>query len=71
MSHVPNGLRFGKGMGIKPNTLLVAISCSACHDCVDSRVKHNLDKEFVELMWWRGHGETLIQLLKDGIISIK
>ena len=70
MAHVPNGIRFGKGIGKKPSDLLVAICCFNCHNVVDSRVKTNLEKEFIELQWWRAHGETLILLEKAGIIKI-
>jgi len=68
MSHVPKGLRFGKGMRLKPSDLLVAVACYNCHMACDSPANYKLDADYAELCWWRGHGETLILLWEEGII---
>ena len=71
MSHVPNGLRFGKGLGKKPSDLLVAIICYECHRHVDGQTLSEYSKEYLEVSWWRGHGETLLLLEQEGIIQCK
>ena len=71
MTHVPSGIRFGKGIGYKPSDLLVAIGCSECHAHTDGRIKSNFDRDFLMLCWWEGHGETMIILEREGIIAVK
>jgi len=65
-----NGVRFGKGFGIKVDDLLGAYACSACHAVYDGQMQRPADmtKEQVELDFWRGHGESVIRLRAKGIL---
>lgn len=66
-SHIPSGVRFGKGTGTKPVDL-VALACPFCHDVADGRIRTDFDKSFVLLCWHDGLLATLIIALREGVI---
>lgn len=57
------------GMGIKPNDLQGAWTCSSCHDEVDRRTRI-LENEYVRLAHADGVIRTIDILLKEGKIKI-
>jgi len=57
------------GVGIKPNDLQGAWSCSACHDAVDSRSKTTLSHEELRLMHLEGVVRTLDILVSEGKVA--
>ena len=56
------------GMGMKPDDLLGAWACSACHDAVDRRFRTDLDRDYVRLAHLEGMVRTIAQLRKEGLI---
>ncbi|WP_237858068.1 DUF1364 domain-containing protein [Pseudomonas sp. PGPR81] len=57
------------GVGIKPNDLQGAWSCSACHDAVDSRSKTTFSLEELRLMHLEGVVRTLNILVSEGRVA--
>ena len=58
------------GVASKSPDLLGAWCCSACHDLVDGRTKHeHFDWEYIQLMLFEGVIRTQYQLIKDGIVT--
>ena len=57
------------GMGMKPNDLQGAWTCSSCHDEIDRRM-HRYEFDFVRLAHAEGILRTLNILLKEGKIKI-
>lgn len=77
MSHPPSGASLGKGWAEKPPDHLTAICCYECHEVIDGRKKLKAAdylgdyNTMVEVCFWRGHGETMIMLVNDGLILIE
>jgi len=63
-----NSVRWGAGKGIKSPDLCGLIACSSCHDVIDGRVKTGYEREFIKLLAYEGHMESLAMLVKDGVI---
>jgi hypothetical protein len=61
-------VRLGAGMAIKPNDLIAAFACSACHDEVDRRTR-NYDYQEVRFAHAEGCLETMMVLLSMGKIG--
>jgi hypothetical protein len=57
------------GVGIKPNDLQGAWSCSSCHDAVDSRSKTAFSHEELRLMHLEGVVRTLDILVSEGKVA--
>ncbi|AGN78492.1 DUF1364 domain-containing protein [Pseudomonas sp. GD03651] len=57
------------GVGIKPNDLQGAWTCSACHDAVDSRSKTAFCHEELRLMHLEGVVRTLDILVSEGKVA--
>jgi hypothetical protein len=66
-----NGVRFGKGIGIKSPDILGAYACYACHMIFDGQHKRpkGMTRDEVELAFWRGHAESLVRLISKGIVK--
>jgi len=51
----PNGLKYGKGMGVKAHDLL-AYGCRECHDLVDGRTgsltAHERETRWLDAFYW-------------------
>lgn len=64
----PNGLRYGKGMGIKAHDL-GAYLCPACHDQLDGRrgdlTRHEKDCMFLESFY-----ASMLWLFQEGHIRV-
>ncbi|MCM4492323.1 DUF1364 domain-containing protein [Escherichia coli] len=56
------------GTGMKPDDLIGAWACSACHDEIDRRT-HNLDNKDARLYHLEGVIRTQAILLKEGKIK--
>lgn len=54
------------GVGQKPNDLLGAWACSACHDAIDGRAKTEFEREQLRLFHAEGVMRTLDRLSKEG-----
>lgn len=67
-----NGVRFGKGFGIKVPDLIGAYACSNCHAVYDGQKPRpaSMSKQDVELDFWRGHGESLVRLYERKLIGV-
>lgn len=64
-----NGLAAGKGRGLKSPDALGTYACSACHDVIDGRVRHDwLDPMEVLLAFHEGHQRSFIKLLQKGLV---
>ena len=63
-----NSVRWGSGRGHKAPDVCGLISCSACHDILDGRVKTTLERDFIKLAALEGHMESLALLVKAGIL---
>jgi len=57
------------GMGIKPNDLQGAWSCSACHDAVDSRIKTEFNHHELRMMHLEGMVRTIDILVSEGKVA--
>ncbi|CAM3862242.1 DUF1364 domain-containing protein [Avibacterium endocarditidis] len=53
------------GMGMKPNDLIGAWACGACHDEIDRRTRQ-LEADFVRQAHAEGVMRTLVQLEREG-----
>lgn len=61
----------GAGMGIKPNDLLCADACSACHDAIDGRTHiEGYTKEEIRLAHAEGVLRTITARFEAGCIRI-
>ena len=61
----------GAGMGIKPNDLLCADACSACHDAIDGRTHiEGYSKADIRLAHAEGVLRTITARYEAGIITI-
>ena len=56
------------GMGMKSPDILGAWACSSCHDAVDRRNYHDLERDYVRLMHLEGVARTIAQLGKEGLL---
>ena len=63
--------RNGGGMGMKVPDLFGAYCCSACHDAIDGRVRHeHLGRDLLELYFLQGVERTQRKLLDKGLVTI-
>lgn len=63
-------LRVGAGMGIKPDDLIVAFSCSCCHDVVDGRARlEGYTREQIRFAHAEGCLETWVVLIGLGKVG--
>lgn len=69
-SHIPSGVRFGKGWATKPPDL-PALACDQCHKLVDGQIKTDLEPEFMRLCWFEGFIATLILAIDEGMIRVE
>ena len=60
-------IRWGSGTGEKPPDIIGLIACQACHDEIDRRTRH-VEKDWVKLLAYEGHCESLYLLHKAGVI---
>lgn len=63
-----------KGMGLKPDDTSGAYACSACHDWLDGRVKHNGHHPITEMMdieyyWFKAMRRTWKLLIENGVLK--
>lgn len=65
-----NGIRYGKGIAKKVPDPLGAYACYACHMVIDGQHPRpkGVEKQDVELDFWRGHGESLYKLVEKGLV---
>lgn len=65
-----NGLRYGKGFAVKSLDEIGAYACSRCHAVYDGQAPRpeGMTKDEADLMWWQGHGESLVKLKAKGLI---
>ena len=70
LAHAPKGLRYGKGLSLKPSDFLAALACSRCHDVLDRRVKSHYSDQDLKLMFFEGMAETLVLAEEDNVILI-
>lgn len=58
------------GIGMKPPDICGAWVCSACHDCVDNRVRSD-DWEYTEVRFMHAEGvlRTINELIKRGKLT--
>ena len=63
-----NSIRWGSGRGLKGPDVCGLIACSACHDVIDGRVKTNHDRDYIRLLAYEGHMESIALLDKAGVI---
>lgn len=65
-----NGVRFGKGVGIK--TKLGSYCCSACHQAIDEGQRPRwMTKEQVLIAHYEGTLETIVRLIEKGLVILK
>jgi hypothetical protein len=55
-------------MGQKPDDVLGAWACSACHDAIDGRTKSGYDKTALRLMHAEGCLSTFAELRREGLL---
>lgn len=61
----------GAGMGIKPNDLLCADACSACHDAIDGRTHiEGYTKADIRLAHAEGVLRTITARYETGVLQI-
>jgi hypothetical protein len=65
LAHIRNSAWCGTGM--KPHDLLSLYACSSCHDAMDGRANGECTDEDV----LRAHCETLMSMVRDGLVSVK
>ena len=59
----------GAGVAIKPNDILTAHGCSACHDAIDGRVSTPFTREELRFMHAEGVLRTIAKLISMGKIG--
>lgn len=64
LAHVPSG---SKGVGMKGIDTVSVYACSACHDALDGRSKHEIDWQDIP----RAIAETHQQMIKAGLLKVK
>ena len=64
--HLPDGT--GGRMGGKSLDINGVRGCSACHDCLDGRMKTHWTRDEVLLMAYEGQQRTLRKLVREGLI---
>ncbi|MFU4461635.1 nuclease domain-containing protein [Pseudomonas aeruginosa] len=67
-AHLPDE---SKGMGEKADDLSGCFACSACHDALDGRRKHDLSAEEVEWYMRRALVRTWRRLFEKRVMTIK
>lgn len=60
----------GGGMGMKHSDIHGAFACSSCHDAYDRRIRLDLDKNYVDFLFYQAMVRTQIIWLKMGLIKI-
>lgn len=68
LAHLPDE---SKGMATKADDLSSCLSCSACHDVIDGRVKGVITPEEREYYMRRAMVRTWRRLLEKGVITIR
>ncbi len=63
-----SGIRYRHGVGRKVADIFGAFACSACHDCVDGRVRSRYTKDQLRLMHLEGVIETQMLLMDKGLL---
>lgn len=63
--HFPDN---SSGTGIKADDISGGDGCSACHDAIDDRVKHDIDLDFYLR---RSQTRTIRRRIEQGILCIK
>jgi len=66
LCHLPSD----SGMGQKSPDWWAAYGCSACHDVIDGRSGHLLDRHIVNECMRMGHYRTLHRMIEKGLITI-
>ena len=67
LAHLPDGSGTGK-MGGKSSDIHGVFACSACHDVLDNRVKHNKHRDWVLLRAYEGQQRTLRFWMDNGYL---
>lgn len=66
--HPPSGLKYGKGMGLKPHDVL-AYGCSECHDIIDGRAgtltQFEKETRWLDACYW-----SVLWLLQSGHFNV-
>ena len=63
-----NSVRYGAGRGKKAPDIIGLIACFDCHAVLDGRVKTTLERDYIKLCALEGHMESLVLLVKAGIL---
>ena len=63
-------VRFGHGMGHKGPDQLGSYACSACHDCIDYRLRTHYTTQELKIAHYEGIFETMLKLIKKGLINV-
>lgn len=63
-----NGLKSGKGMGLKPDDTKAFYGCSSCHDLYDGRRQSDISRDALELMVEMAVISTHARMLAKGVI---
>lgn len=66
LCHLPSD----SGMGQKSPDWWAAYGCSACHNVIDGRSGHLLDRVIVNECMRMGHYRTLQRMIEKGLITI-
>ena len=65
LAHLPN-----RSMGKKNHDLNAAIACYSCHMAVDFQRSHDMEREWVELMFRRGQERTINRMIEKGVLKV-
>lgn len=57
------------GTSLKPNDLIGAWACSACHDAIDGRVRVPIGRDGLRQFHLEGMVRTLDILVKEGVVK--
>ena len=63
LAHLPN-----RSISKKASDLNAAISCHSCHMAVDFQRSHDMEREWVELMFRRGQQRTIDRFHELGLL---
>ena len=65
LAHLPN-----RSMGKKNHDLNAAFACYSCHQAIDGQRSHDIDPEWMELLFRRGQERTINRLAEIGVLKV-
>jgi hypothetical protein len=57
-------------MGKKNHDLNAAFACYSCHQAIDGQRSHDIDPEWMELLFRRGQERTINRLAEIGVLKV-